>query len=372
MKEERYRVPEEEELLTPSLIYYGEMIENNISQMIKTAGKADRLWPHVKTYKTEEIVKMQIQWGIKKFKAATIAEAEMAARAGAEVVLLAYPLVGPNIERFYRLQQEYYRTDFWAVGDDLEQLRKLGNIYEKNSKTVSVLVDINIGGNRTGVELENLELFYHKAAEICGLSIKGVHCYDGVFGMKNYRERETAVQKENCDVLKTAGKLREEGYDCGVLVMGGTPTFLCHVKTEGIYVSPGTSVVYDWGYAVHYPEEPFMPAAAIATRVISHGAEGYFTLDLGYKGIAADPPGEKGILLGIPYAKAVYQNEEHWVWKMKEGYEKKRPEIGKVLYIIPAHICPTTALYDKILLLWRETCKKEWIEVTARNRKLSI
>ena len=98
----------------------------------------------------------------------------------------------------------------------------------------------------------------------------------------------------------------------------------------------------------------------------------YFTLDLGYKGIAADPPGEKGILLGIPYAKAVYQNEEHWVWKMKEGYEKKRPEIGKVLYIIPAHICPTTALYDKILLLWRETCKKEWIEVTARNRKLSI
>ena len=68
--------------------------------MIDIAGGAARLWPHIKTHKMAEVVQMQIEAGIDRFKCATIAEAEMAAKAGAKHLTLAYPLVGPNIKRF--------------------------------------------------------------------------------------------------------------------------------------------------------------------------------------------------------------------------------------------------------------------------------
>ena len=62
--------------------------------MIDIAGGTARLWPHIKTHKMAEVVQMQIEAGIDRFKCATIAEAEMAAKAGAKTVGL-----GPRILR---------------------------------------------------------------------------------------------------------------------------------------------------------------------------------------------------------------------------------------------------------------------------------
>lgn len=94
--------------------------------MIDIAGGAARLWPHIKTHKMAEVVQMQIEAGIDRFKCATIAEAEMAAKAGAKHLTLAYPLVGPNIKRFAALQAAFPEVEFFAIGDDTEQIRKLG------------------------------------------------------------------------------------------------------------------------------------------------------------------------------------------------------------------------------------------------------
>ncbi len=65
--------------------------------MIALAGGVDRLRPHMKTSKIPEVVRMHLDQGITRYKVATIAEAEMAAAAGAPDVLLAYQPVGPNI-----------------------------------------------------------------------------------------------------------------------------------------------------------------------------------------------------------------------------------------------------------------------------------
>ena len=56
---------------------------------------------------------------------------------------------------------------------------------------------------------------------------------------------------------------------------------------------------------------------------------------------------------------------------MDEGYEDQRPGIGSVLYVIPTHICPTSALYPEALVALDAQIVDIW-EVTARNRKLSI
>jgi D-serine deaminase-like pyridoxal phosphate-dependent protein len=85
------------EVLSPSLLLYVDRVEENIRRMIGLAGDASRLRPHIKTHKLPEIVRLQLAHGITRFKCATLAEAEMAALAGAVDVLLAYQPVGPNI-----------------------------------------------------------------------------------------------------------------------------------------------------------------------------------------------------------------------------------------------------------------------------------
>ncbi|MEJ2162343.1 MAG: hypothetical protein P8X60_03230 [Robiginitalea sp.] len=78
--------------------------------MLRLAGSADRLRPHIKTHKMAEIIRMQLERGIHKFKCATLAEAELLARCKARDVLLAYPLTGPGPGRLADLQKKYPET----------------------------------------------------------------------------------------------------------------------------------------------------------------------------------------------------------------------------------------------------------------------
>ena len=89
----------EAEVPSPALILHWERVEENLRRMISMAGDPARLRPHIKTHKLPQIVARQIELGITKFKSATIAEAELAASAGAADVLLATQQVGPNIGR---------------------------------------------------------------------------------------------------------------------------------------------------------------------------------------------------------------------------------------------------------------------------------
>ncbi|MFA6508304.1 MAG: hypothetical protein WCT14_19535, partial [Treponemataceae bacterium] len=94
-----YDVKHVSSLPSPALLFYRDEISKNIKKAIQIAGDVRRLRPHIKTHKTKEISEMAMELGITKFKCATIAEAEMLAMIEAPDVLLAYPLVGPNIER---------------------------------------------------------------------------------------------------------------------------------------------------------------------------------------------------------------------------------------------------------------------------------
>src|SRR6185436_2117437 len=102
-----YRVDNVSDISSPALLLYPERIEENVRRMVAMVGDAKKLCPHIKTHKTPELVRMQLSHGIEKFKCATIAEAEMAASAGAKDVLLAYQPVGPNVARFVDLARQF-------------------------------------------------------------------------------------------------------------------------------------------------------------------------------------------------------------------------------------------------------------------------
>ena len=363
-----YRLENENEISSPALIYYPEIIRENTRQAVAMAGGAERLWPHMKTHKMAEMIDMQMEMGISRFKCATIAELAMVCSRGAAHALLAYPLVGPNVRRFLDVAAKYPDTTCWALGDSMEALALLDGACAERGVTARWLCDVNLGMNRTGVPLDGLEAFCREAAgRFAHLRFMGLHCYDGQNHQSGLIERRAAVVEQMSRAFAARDALKASGIEAPVVIAGGSPTFPCHAAEEGVFLSPGTVFVWDWGYAASYPDLPFKPGAALLTRVVSHPAPGVFTLDLGYKAVAADPAGQRGYLLDGNGAYPLFQSEEHWTWRMPEGREAGRPAIGEVMYVIPTHICPTTALHRAAKLGMNGRAEGEWI-VAARNR----
>ena len=77
------------------------------------AGSTERLRPHVKTHKLGEVVDLQLQQGISRFKCATLSEVAMVAGAGGVDILLAYPLLGPGIKMWLDLLAGHIRESRW-------------------------------------------------------------------------------------------------------------------------------------------------------------------------------------------------------------------------------------------------------------------
>ncbi len=125
-----YDISLTEKIISPSLLFYKDRVESNIDLMIRMAGSAERLIPHVKTHKCSEIVKIQLSKGISKFKCATIAEAEMVASTGAKWVLIAYQMVGPNLDRFVALKQKFSQTQFSCLVDNIDSAQMLNQLAE--------------------------------------------------------------------------------------------------------------------------------------------------------------------------------------------------------------------------------------------------
>lgn len=355
-------------LNTPALIYYQDYIQQNTKNAVLLAGGTDRLWPHVKSHKMREMILMQQAMGINRFKCATIAELQMVAACGAAHIMLAYPLVGPMIARFLRVAALYPESTFYAIGDDIGQLTALSDASMAAGRITKVLLDINMGMNRTGVSLCDAEAIYTQCTALPGLAMVGMHCYDGhIHAPEPELRRQKAIASiEKVHAIRT--ELLSKGISCASLVMGGTPSFPIHAAYLDVYLSPGTIFLGDYRYASDLTDLHIVPAALLATRVVSHPGEGLFTLDLGSKGISADMEG-RGYLLGVPGAQALFQSEEHWVYRMPPG--EAVPPIGHVCYVIPMHICPTTALYSAAYVVRDHHMVDCW-EVTARNRSIGV
>lgn len=240
-----YHFSGEEEIVSPQLVYYKEALRENLRRTMAMAGGPQRLWPHVKTHKMAQMVRMQVEVGITRFKCATIAEAEMCAANGASHVALAYPCVGPNIPRFVQLCGAYPGVTFYAIGDDRQQVELLGAAAAKAGFAANILMDMDLGQHRTGVPMDKAEAEYVAWAALPGVAMRGIHCYDGHRHEEDLHQREAQVRPVDEELEKLKTRLTEAGLDCGILIMGGTPSFPCHAAMTEEFLSPGTCFVQD-------------------------------------------------------------------------------------------------------------------------------
>ncbi len=358
-----------DEVPSPSLLVYSERVEENIRRMITMAGGVVRLRPHMKTHKMREIIRLQMAQGIAKFKCATIAEAEMTAACGAKDVLLAYQPVGPNATRAVQLVQQYPNTSFAVLGDDEGALRNLSEVFVHAKSKVSVLLDIDCGQHRCGVEPGKPAIaLYQLIASLPGVTPGGLHAYDG-----HIHDTDLTVRTQNCEaafapVTRLRQDLSAPGLSVPRVVAGGTPTFPMHAKRTDVECSPGTCVFWDFGYADMLPDMDFLVAALVLTRVVSKPGGNLLCLDLGHKAIAAENPQPRVRLLGLEDAQFVAHNEEHLVVETPRAAGFK---VGDALYGIPRHICPTVALHSQATVIRDGRAVEHW-KVAARDRRLTI
>lgn len=144
-----FEVENLDEIESPALLIYPDRVCENIRRMVAIAGDPARLRPHVKTHKLAQVTAMQINAGINKFKAATIAEAEMCGRAGAAEVLLAYQPVGPNVRRLAKLVRAFPKTIFACLVEDIGAAKRISEIATHGGIKINVLLDLDCGQHRT-------------------------------------------------------------------------------------------------------------------------------------------------------------------------------------------------------------------------------
>ena len=369
-----YALSDVSAVFSPGLVLYPELIRQNIARVIAMAGGPERLRPHVKTHKTREIARMLLDAGVTKHKCATIAEAEMLAGAGAPDVLIAYPLVGPNLGRLVALTRAYPTTQFSALIDHPDATRALSVAVAAAGLTVGVVLDLDVGQHRTGIAVGNAALeLYLAAADLPGLRLEGFQLYDGHNHQDARAEREAAVRALLAPVLTLRLEAERRGVSVPRLVCGGTPTFPIFAglaDIPGVECSPGTFVLHDAGYGSKYPDlAGITPAAVLITRVISRPTADRVTLDLGNKAVAADPLLEKRVkLLDFPDYKVVGHNEEHLIVETA-GADRYKP--GDVVYALPGHVCPTVALHKDVLTAEHGAITGRWV-IASRDRVLTV
>jgi D-serine deaminase-like pyridoxal phosphate-dependent protein len=231
---------------------------------------------------------------------------------------------------------------------------------------VKVMLDLDVGMNRTGIPLGDAAVdVYAQIEAVDGLQPWGLHVYDGHIHDEDVADRKASCDKSLAQVEEMKDRLASKGLDVPLIVMGGTPTFPIYAKTPGVEASPGTFVFHDHGYTTHFPDLGFTPAALLLSRVISIPTPRRITLDLGHKAIAADPDGVRGIVLNVDGAEVDKQHEEHWAINVPDSTPI---HIGQEIYVCPTHICPCVALHPFYYVIDTDGyCRGTW-EVIARNR----
>jgi D-threonine aldolase len=366
--DESYRVEDPSRIPTPALLVYPEKARANIARAVAVAGGPERLRPHVKTHKCPEIVALLRAAGIGRFKCATLTEAEMTARAGARDVMIAYQMVGANIERFVRLLRAFPDVSFKPIVDHPAPLATLGAALAAARLEVEVLLDLDSGMHRTGVAIgPDAAALYRKIARTDGVRPGGLHCYDGHIHDGDLEARRRAAAEGRDAVLALRDSLARESLPVPRIVMGGTPTFPCHALHPEVELSPGTFVLHDGNYLTDFPDLGFQPAALLLARVVSLPAPDRITIDLGHKAVAADPAGQRGFLVSVAGAEPQAQSEEHWVWSVNPRHALAP---GDPVYVLPAHICPTVALHERLIVIESGRWTGNW-RVAARTRQLS-
>jgi D-serine deaminase-like pyridoxal phosphate-dependent protein len=313
-----------------------------------------RLRPHFKAHKTPEIARRQLAAGsCTGLTCATVGEAEVAAAFCDDLLIANEVVTAAKCARVSALAAHVHVT---AAVDSLAGLDALSSAARAAGTRVGVLVDLNVGQGRCGVEPGEAALtLATRAAQSEGIELRGVMGYEGhLQPVRDRAERESRTREAMQWLVRTAALIRNSGLPCPVVSAGGTGTYDISGRVEGITeIQAGSYALMDTDYGS--VGVPFEPAFWVLGTVVSRPTRDRCVADCGHKSMTKDH-GYPAVR-GIPGAVVTSLNDEHATISLPPESTVK---IGDLVELLPSHVDPTINLHDVFYVVERDEVVDIW------------
>lgn len=337
---------------TPSLVIDLPTVERNLEKLQQFANEAGvKLRPHTKTHKSLYFAQRQLDLGCQGLTVAKVGEAEIMAQV-ADDILIAYPAIDPD--RRQRIAQLARTTTVHVAVDSLYAIEVLGAAAHAAGSTIGILIDLNVGSNRTGVAdaAASLELA-RLVANHQTLRLDGIFFYPGQV-WSPATAQGTTLHEIDTILAEAISLWAEDGLACPIVSGGSTPTaYQSQLLKSQTEIRPGTYLFNDMNTVRAGFCELDDCAAAIICTVVSTAVPGKAVVDAGSKTFTSDrnvlhPESGHGHVIEYPAAVVTRLSEEHG--EIDFSACTSRPQVGDRVTIIPNHICPCVNLQDQMIL----------------------
>ena len=361
------------EIDTPALLVdYDIMKENILSMQVKANRFGVGLRPHTKTHRTPEFAQMQMDAGAVGITVAKVGEAEVMAAHGLKDIFIANEIVG--ISKLQRIRNLHEQIEIALGVDDVFQVDQLEQVFEGSSRPIRVLIEIEVGENRSGViEKDKFIALVKHILSKKHVLLTGVFSHDG----QSYKAASPADCIRECldcqrRTLEFAELARELGAHIDTVSIGSTPSLLIADILDGVTeIRPGTYIFMDNSQAGGIHDYSHCAASVLGTVISKPTADRIIT-DTGAKALTAQQR-QNGICAnqGLGYVKGADQVhlsgvfDEHGIIYSEEL--SKQLNIGDKIEIIPNHICPVCNLYDSLYLVSHGSVLQE-LEIACRGK----
>ncbi|HEX3864827.1 MAG TPA: DSD1 family PLP-dependent enzyme [Stellaceae bacterium] len=358
-----------DEVDTPALIVDLDAFEHNLRRLADRARDAGvRLRPHAKTHKCPVIALKQIELGAIGVCCQKVSEAEAMVYGGVRNVLVTNEVVGR--QKLRRLMALAGTATVGVCVDDPAQVTDLDAAASEAAVDLPVHVEINMGGNRCGVEPGEAAL--HLAQRIGDsrhLRFAGLQAYHGsAQHLRTWQERQQAIAGAVEKAAMTRDLLAANGIACDNITGAGTGTFEFEAGS-GVYteLQCGSYIFMDADYGRNFDHDgalihTFDPSLFVWATVMSRPTEERAIVDAGLKALAMDsgPP----TVWDEPAATFDRASDEHG--RLLIGAATNRLKLGDKVRLVPGHCDPTVNLYDWYVAVRGERVEAVW-PITARG-----
>lgn len=358
------------ELDTPALLIDLDILEANIQTMANYFSTVNAmLRPHMKTHKTPIIAHKQIAAGAIGVTCAKLGEAEAVIHAGVRDVLIANQIVGSH--KIARLINLAKHSEIMVAVDNPQNVQAISEAASAKGATVRMLVEVNIGMNRCGVESGKhaLELA-NQIQQSPNLKFEGLMGYEGhTVARRDFTERDAAAREAIQRLVDAKHYVEKHGVAVSIMSGGGTGTFsITGSNPEMTEVQAGSYIFMDSTYGnVEGVGDKFDCSLSVLATVVSRPSPDRIIVDTGLKVLAK----EFGVPqpIGINGVEMTGLSEEHGTLKTvgQASDENVSLEPGDKLEILPSHCCTTVNLHDRYYGIRNGIVESVW-EIAARGK----
>jgi D-serine deaminase-like pyridoxal phosphate-dependent protein len=355
------------EVDTPALVIDADAMEANISDMAKFFETVPTgLRPHAKTHKSPIVAQKQIDAGAIGATCAKLGEAEALQQGGIKDILIANQIVGHR--KIARLVRMARHCNVAVAVDNEANAKQISDAAVEAGSTVRILVEVNIGMNRCGVEpgRDAMELV-KKVHNLPGTSFFGFQAYEGHLVMYGtHEERQVAVQEAMAPLIETRREVEAAGFEVPVISGGGTGTYDITSQIAGFdEVQAGSYVFMDAKYnSVDGPGTQFSPAIYLWSTIVSRPTDDRAILDIGLKTAAPEMGLPK--ILDVDGANVEKLSEEHAIASVTSS-DARQLAVGDQIRVQPGHVCTTVNLHESYVVARNGVVEAVW-KVAGRGR----